>query len=108
MLKVLGGALLVGSLVMMATPACAQKKAPAAASAGGFHHEIGFDLLAAYAKPSGASGGIELGVPVDIRLALLTRSKLMWEPRLAFSLTSVGGGGTIYTFAPDVNVLYQL
>ncbi len=106
MLKLLGGALLVGSLAMLATPASAQKKASAAA--GGFQHEIGVDFAADYAKPSGASGGIAMGVPVDIRVAFLTRSKLMWEPRLTFSLSSVGGGSTIYTFFPGVNVLYQL
>jgi len=108
MVKLLGSALLVGGLAFLATPASAQKKSAASAPMGGFHHELGVDCAADYAKPSGVSGGIEMGLPVDIRIAFLTRSTLMWEPRLTFSLSSVGGGSTIYTFFPGVNVLYQL
>ena len=104
MLKLLGGALLVGSLAMLATPSSAQKKASAAS--GGYHHEFGVDFSAYYLKPSGGSGGIQMGVPVDVRLGILSRSKLMFEPRLSFALSTVGT--TIYTFVPGLNVLYQL
>ena len=105
MLKLLGGALLVGSLAILASPALAQRKA--ATMSAGPHHEFGVDFAAAYAKPSGVSGGIEMAAPVDVRVAFLTRSKLMWEPRLAFSLSSVGGS-TSYTLDPSLNVLYEL
>ena len=107
MVKLLGSALLVGGLAILATPASAQKRAVAAAPSTGTRQEIGFDLAFDYAKPSSVSGGVELGLPVDVRVAFLTRSKLIWEPRLTFSLSSVGGG-TFYTFFPGVNVLYQL
>ena len=105
MYKLLGGALLVGSLSMLAVPASAQKKAASTAS-GGYHHEFGVDLAAYYVKPSGGSGGIQMGAPVDVRLGILSRSKLMWEPRLAFLLNTAGG--TTYSLAPGLNVLYQL
>jgi len=105
MSKLLGGALLVGSLAMLATPASAQKKAASTAS-GGYHHEFGVDLAAFYVKPSGGSGGIQIGLPVDVRLGILSRSKLMWEPRLTLLLNTAGG--TTYTITPGVNALYQL
>ncbi len=105
MQKLLGSAVLVGGLALLAIPASAQKKAGASSSAP--RQEIGVDFAADYAKPSGGSGGIELGVPVDVRVGFLSRSKMMWEPRLTFALSSVGGG-TIYTLLPGVNVLYQL
>jgi len=106
MVKLLGSALLVGALAMLALPASAQKKATTTAAAGP-QQEIGVDFAAAFTKPSGISGGIDMGVPVDVRIAFLTRSKIMWEPRLSFSLSSVGGT-TIYTFVPGINGLYTL
>ena len=72
MVKLLGSALLVGGLAFLATPASAQKKSATSAPMGGFHHELGVDFAADYAKPSGVSGGIEMGLPVDIRIAFVS------------------------------------
>ncbi len=105
MFKLLGGALLVGSLASFATPASAQRKAASTAS-GGYHHELGVDFTGYYVKPSGGSGGIQMGVPVDVRLGILSRSKLMWEPRLSLLLNTAGG--TTYSITPGLNALYQL
>jgi hypothetical protein len=106
MMKLLGSALLVGGLVTLARPAWGQRRTAVGAPAGA-RYEFGVDFAGYYDKPSGGTGGIQMGVPVDVRVAFLTRSALMWEPRLSFDLNSVGGT-TIYTFDPGINVLYQL
>jgi hypothetical protein len=102
MVKLVGSALLVSSLSILSMPASAQRKA----SAAGPRQEIGADFTGFYNKPSGGSGGVDLGLPVDIRVGFLTHHKIMWEPRLSFQYSS--GGGTSYIIVPGVNVLYQL
>jgi hypothetical protein len=102
MMKLLCIGLLVGSLAMLSVPASAQRKGGTL----GPRQEIGADFTGFYNKPSGGSGGIDLGMPVDIRVGFLTHNKLMWEPRLSFQYSS--GGGTSYIIVPGVNVLYQL
>jgi hypothetical protein len=123
MSKLLGSALLVGGLVTVALPLSAQHKAtapatkaaapatkaaaPAApATTASSKYELGADFTAFYTKPSGVSGGVEMGLPVDVRIGFLSHSRLMWEPRLTFALNTIGT--TTYTFAPGVNVLYRL
>jgi hypothetical protein len=81
-----------------------QQRRPAVPTA---RHEFGVDLGAAYVKPDGTDGGIEIGTPLELRLGLVTANKLMWEPRLALGLSTVGGA-TTYAFEPGVNVLYPL
>jgi hypothetical protein len=105
MVKLLGRALLVGGLALVSAPAAAQHKA-ASHSAAAPHHEIGADFLAFYDKVSGGSGGLVMGLPVDVRVGFLTHKKLMWEPRLSFAFSSVGA--TNYTIVPALNVLYLL
>jgi hypothetical protein len=102
MVKFVGSVLLVGSLSIQSMPVSAQRKA----STLGPRQEIGADFTGFYNKPSGGSGGIDLGLPVEIRVGFLTHKKLMWEPRLSFQFSS--GGGTSYIIVPGVNVLYQL
>jgi hypothetical protein len=108
-LEVLGMRKLFGGMVLAALalslPATAMAQRRAAAPAGGAKHEFGVDLGLAYAKPSGGDGGIEIGTPVDVRFGIVSRGELMWEPRLNFQLSSVGGE-TQYIITPDVNVLY--
>src|SRR5258705_8983208 len=99
MVKLLGSALLVGSLVMFSVPASAQRKA--SRSNVGPRQEIGVDFSGFYNKPSGGSGGIDMGMPVDIRVGFLTRSKIMFEPRLAFQYSSGGGAG--YVIVPGLD-----
>ena len=99
MFKLLGSALLLSSLTMLSVPASAQRKTAA-------RYELGGDFVAAYNKPSGVSGGIDMGLPVDVRVGLLTQKRLMWEPRLTFDYSSVGV--TTYTIVPGLNALYQL
>lgn len=108
MLKFLGG-FWVGGLVALASSASAQRAAqrPAAMPAAvAPEHEIGFDLAAYYTKPSGVSGGLEMLFPVDARVTFLTHSKIMWEPRLALTLNTIGT--TTYTIVPGVNAVHQL
>ncbi len=88
MFKLLGSALLVGGLAFLATPASAQKKSATSAPMGGFHHELGVDFAADYAKPSGVSGGIEMGLPVDIRIAFS-----YFTGGVALNLFDLGGPG---------------
>src|SRR5438477_12751161 len=101
---------LIGSAVRSEERRAAKERATAqrraAAPAGGPKHEMGVDLAAYYTKPSGGSGGIQIGLPVDVRVAFLTRSTLIWEPRVSFDLNSIGT--TTYVFAPGINVLHQL
>ena len=105
MRKLIGSAVLAA--VLLTTPAfAAAQRRRAAAPAGGPAHEMGVDLSAYYLKPSGGSGGIQIGLPVDVRVAFLTRSQLTWEPRVSFTLNSIGT--TTYVLAPGLNVLYQL
>jgi hypothetical protein len=68
-------------------------------------HELGADIGIAYASPSGGDGGIEIRTPLDIRFGIVSRTELMWEPRVSLALSSVGGT-TTYFFNPGVNVLY--
>jgi hypothetical protein len=105
MVKLLGRALLVGCLVVVSAPAAAQHKS-AGHSAATPRHEIGVDFSAFYDKPSGGSGGVVMGLPVDLRIGLLTHKRLMWEPRLSFAFSSIGA--TSYTVVPALNALYQL
>lgn len=105
MIKLVGSALLVGSLTILSVPASAQRKT-AASGAASPRYEIGGDFVASYTKPSGVSGGIDMGLPVDVRVGLLTHKRLMWEPRLSFAFQTIGT--TTYTIVPGLNVLYQL
>ena len=101
---------LIGSMasvaVLMSLPTVSEAQRRAAASMGGAKHEFGVDLGVGYAKFSGASGGIEIGTPVDVRVGLVKAGKkMMWEPRFTLGLSSVGGT-TTYDFEPGVNVLF--
>jgi len=108
MRNLIGSTLVVVGLAVLPSLAPAQRRATARTDAhAGAQHEFGVDLGADYAKPSGVSGGIELLTPVDIRVGLRSRGKLMWEPRLAVLLRSVGGG-TVYTIAPGLAGLYAM
>src|SRR2546428_578545 len=74
-----------------------------AAPAGGARHEFGVDLGAAYTKPKNIDGGITIGTPLAVRVGFVSRSKLMWEPRVTLDFSTVGGT-TTYLLTPDVNV----
>lgn len=104
MRKLIGMIVLV--TVLAATPALAGAQRRAAPAAGGPRYELGVDFAAYYAKPSGIDGGIQMGLPVDVRVAFLRRSKVLFEPRVSFNLNSIGT--TTYLFVPGLNVLYQL
>ena len=102
MRKLLSGITFVALCVSV--PALAQAQRRAAASMGGAKHEFGVDIGAAYVKPSGGSGGIVIGTPIDVRVGLMSSGKMMWEPRFTLGFSSVGGSST-YDFEPGVNVL---
>jgi hypothetical protein len=86
--KILGSALLIGGLTLLSAPVWAQS--------AGARYELGADLSAAFTKPSGDAIGLDMGLPVDVRVGILTDRPLMWEPRLS------GGAnpGTTYRIVP--------
>lgn len=102
MRKVLSSIVLVAVLVSVPALASAQRRA--ATTMGGAKHEFGVDVGVAYVKPSGVSGGIVIGTPIDVRVGFMSAGKMMWEPRFSLGLSSVGGT-TVYDFEPGVNVL---
>jgi hypothetical protein len=104
----IGSTLVVVGLAVLPSLTLAQRRAAARTDAhAGAEHEFGLDLGADYAKPQNISGGIELLTPVDIRVGLRSRGKLMWEPRLTFALSTVGAG-TVYTIGPELAGLYAM
>ena len=101
---------LFGGMVLAALalslPADAQAQRRTTAASGVATHEFGVDLGLAYVKPNGVDGGINLQTPLDIRYGFVPRSgKMMWEPRLSLTFSTVGGN-TTYLFSPQVNLLY--
>jgi len=101
MRKVLSSIALVAVLVSVPALASAQRRA---AMSSGAKHEFGVDVGVGYVKPSGVSGGIVIGTPIDVRVGLMSTGKMMWEPRFSLGFSSVGGSST-YDFEPGVNVL---
>ena len=102
------GALAAG--VMLAAPLRGQ-------TAGMPKHEFGVDLGLTYSNiASPAAGGSSVSVvaittPVDVRVAFLSPDPVSWELRFIGSYMNESSGGfsvTIYSFMPDVNVLYRL
>lgn len=106
MRKLFGGMVLAAIAVSL--PAAAQAQRRAAAAGGSSQHELGVDLSAAYVSSNvnGIDGGIVLLTPVDVRYGFVPRSgKIMWEPRASLTFSTVGGQ-TIYSFTPQINLLY--
>jgi hypothetical protein len=107
MRKLIGVTVLAAIALSLPRAAQSQRRA---SSSGGVQHELGLDVGAAYVDPNvtGLSGGIVIQTPVDIRYGFVPRgsSKLMWEPRLTFNFSTVGGT-TIYTLTPTMNALYS-
>ncbi|HUL02599.1 MAG TPA: hypothetical protein VLV16_05140 [Gemmatimonadales bacterium] len=113
MLKVLGSAFLVGSLIGLAMPASAQRRATTTTSSSSMSapkHELGADLATQFVnRGDGVGGGIQFGAPVDVRWGFLSKSPLNFEVRASFAYDSKGAGGdALLTFSPGVNALYQL
>lgn len=110
MRKLFGGMVLAALVLSVTTAAHAQRRPATSASMGGAKHELGVDLAAAYVDPgtAGVDGGITIISPVDVRFGIVPRagSKLMWEPRMAFSFSSVGGN-TVYALTPTLRGLYS-
>ena len=103
MRKLIGGMAL--GAMLLSVPAAARAQRRAAAASGGAKHEFGLDVFAGYVKPKGASGGIALVTPLNVRVGLVKAGKIMWEPRFSLDFSTVGGT-TTYDFAPGVNLLY--
>jgi hypothetical protein len=107
MVKLLGCALLAGSLAVLSAPVSAQKKTSASSpSTPSARYEIGGDFAASYTNLSNVGGGINMGLPVDVRVGFLTHKKLMFEPRLSFLVSTIET--TTYSITPGLNVLYHL
>jgi hypothetical protein len=112
MLKVLSSAFLVGSLIVLARPVDAQHRAtpPSASSTSSPKYELGADLATQFInRGDGIGGGIQFGVPVDVRWGFLSKSPLNFEARASFAYDSKGAGtDATLIFAPGVNALYRL
>lgn len=102
--KLFGGCLLVAGLTLLSAPARAQQVTVVGPERA--RYELGADLSAAFTKPSGDDIGLDMGLPVDIRVGILTDQPLMWEPRLSVAVQTLGT--TTYRIVPGVNVLYHL
>lgn len=102
MRTLLGSAFLLG-LVVVPTLAEAQRRGAAQPQ----RKEFGVDIGIAYAKPENVDGGIVIGTPIDVRVGLPSRGKIMWEPRVTLDFSTVGGE-TAYLFTPGVNALYAM
>jgi hypothetical protein len=72
-------------------------------------HEFGVDMAVVYSKPSctGCDGTFQIGTPVDVRIGLNPAGSMMIEPRFTFALLT-GGGSTLLSFDPGVNVLFRM
>jgi hypothetical protein len=104
MRKLFGGLALTAFALSLPVTAIAQRRSSAASPT----REFGVDLNAAYVSPGtqGVDGGIAIITPVDLRYGFVPRSgKTMWEPRLSFNFSTVGGT-TSYVLTPAVNLLY--
>jgi hypothetical protein len=103
MRNVSGKAALVVALVVVPALAAAQHGGMGMTA----KHELGVDLTAFYAKPSGGSGNFNLMTPVDVRLGFASKGTVMFEPRFALAFASgAGGGSSSYFFSPDLNLLF--
>jgi hypothetical protein len=100
-MKRLRAVTLVAVLAFVPTLAFAQRMA------SGPKNEFGVDVTLAYAKPSGGSGVFQIITPVDVRVGFLSGGPASFEFRFAGSLTT-GGGATLYTLQPGLNILYRL
>ncbi|HET8713629.1 MAG TPA: hypothetical protein VFM23_08130 [Gemmatimonadales bacterium] len=103
MRKLFGGMLLAAVALTLPATVDAQRRA---APPGGARHELGVDVGVAYVKPDGVDGGIVIQTPLDVRVGFVNAGKMMWEPRLTFNFSSVGGN-TSYFIQPGVNVLFS-
>jgi opacity protein-like surface antigen len=100
MRKLMSGVALAAVLGTIPVLADAQRQA-----ATGARHEWGVDVTAGYMKPDGSDGGIFIITPFDVRLGFVSRSNMMWEGRLGFDFSTVGGE-TRYEIRPGMNVLF--
>jgi len=110
MQNLIGSTLVAASLVTVPALATAQRAGAQHGGMGGAKHEFGVDLAAAYEHQSlaGASlNRIVIVTPVNVRLGLVSKGQVMFEPRFAFLFDSKATGTSSgYAFTPDVNVLY--
>jgi hypothetical protein len=105
MRKHLGTVLAVAG--MIAVPALAQAQARGGAMAMPMpKHEFGVDIAAFLNSPSGGTSGLVIQTPVDVRIGFVSASKMSWETRFNFSLSTAGS--TTYNFDPGVNVLMKM
>jgi hypothetical protein len=97
MRKLIGGAVLLASLVGIPAVAAAQHSDA--------KHEFGVDIGIMYSKPDQLDGVFQIGTPVDVRVGFVSSGSMMLEPR--FSLLFLSGSGSSATLADlGLNVLF--
>lgn len=105
MRKLIGGAVLVASLVGIPAVAAAQHSDA--------KHEFGVDLALAYVKCDGCEGFVALGTPIDLRVGFISGAKLTIEPRITLAYisddTDFGGTGDPQSdFDLGANITYGM
>ncbi len=69
-------------------------------------YEFGVDANVAYTMPDEGENAFTIGIPLDVRVGILNPGPMSFEPRFTFNHVSVDGG-SLTTFTPGVNLLYQ-
>ncbi len=95
------------ALTLLAVLVCIPALASAQRMASGPKLEFGPDVSVMWAKPSGGSGVFQAITPVDVRVGFLSSGPMWFEIRFSGSLTT-GGGQTLYTLQPGLNLMHRL
>lgn len=100
MRRTFGSALVVTGLMLAPALARAQHNMGTPA------HEVGVDLGLAYWHPSGGSGYVTIGTPIDARLGFVMHAGWTLEPRVILQYVSGNTGG--HNLDLDVNALFPV
>lgn len=110
MRNLIAGTLVVVSLVAGSALAAAQRAGAQHGGMSGAMHELGVDVSAAYSHESftPSVNHFLIATPVDVRIGFVSKSSIMFEPRVAvlFDSKEPATNQSAYVLMPDINVLY--
>ena len=69
-------------------------------------HEVGVDLAFVYSKPSGGSSSWEFLTPVDVRFGFVSKSSVMFEPRVSLMVAHTSGV-SFHNVDLDLNAIWN-